>query len=99
MLRPGGYAVIEGGGGTVAAFEPGKMFKVTSDRYEADTFTCIHCNKPAPAPVRSKDTDYYFCRGCMARICSSCADHPCIPFMKKVEAKEARDRMFRCYGL
>jgi hypothetical protein len=96
MLRPGGYAVIEGGSGTVAAFEFGKMFRITSDKHEADTYACVHCNAQVHAPVRSKD-DYFFCRNCMSRICPACADHPCIPFMKKVEAQEEKDRMLRSY--
>jgi len=99
MLRPGGYAVIEGGSGTFAAFESGKPFKLRSDRHEADTWCCVHCNGQMHAPVRAKDTDYFFCRNCLARICGPCADHPCTPFMRKVEVEEARTRMWACYGM
>ena len=99
MLRPGGQGTIIGGAGTMAAFEPGRPFAVTSDLHEVDTWACVHCNKQVHAPVRAKDTDYFFCRACMSRICDGCADHPCIPFMRKVEAQEARTRMFHCYGI
>ena len=91
--------MIEGGSGTLAAFEAGKPFRVTSDRHEADTWCCTHCNHQVHAPLRAQDTEYFFCRNCMSRICGPCADHPCIPFMKKIEQHEERDRMLRSYGV
>lgn len=96
MLRPGGHAQIIGGAGTVASIA-GQQLRVTSDCHEVDTFGCAHCNSHVHVPIRTKDTEYFFCRGCMARICDSCADHPCIPFMKKIEAQEARAYRLRCY--
>lgn len=95
MRNPGGYAVIEGGAGTFASFEPGKKFLLNSDKHEVDTWGCKHCNKQ----VHAVDPDYFFCRNCMARICGPCADHPCAPFMKRVEAQEERTYRLRCYGV
>jgi hypothetical protein len=82
MQKNGGYAYCFDVGGVIQ---------------EADTFTCVHCNRVVPVPPRSQG-DEYFCRNCMARICSPCADHPCIPFMKKIEAQEERDRRLKSYG-
>lgn len=96
MLRPGGHGEIIGGKGTYVCFEPtGKPVMVTSDQHGIDTWTCVHCNHVVHAPPLRKDTDYFFCRMCMARICDHCADHPCMPFMKKVEAQETRTRQLQ----
>lgn len=97
MLRPGGHAEIIGGAGTFACFEPGQRFLVASDHHEVDTWACVHCNLQVHAPVRAKDTEYFFCRNCMGRICAKCADHPCIPFLKKIERMEDRERTRRSY--
>jgi hypothetical protein len=35
----------------------------------------------------------------MKYTCPTCADGPCIPFEKKIEAMENRDRIRRSYGL
>lgn len=99
MLRAGGHAEIIGGSGTYACFEPGKPFLVTSDHYEVDTWGCRHCNAQVHAPTRSKDTEYFFCQKCMARICGSCADYPCSPWLKKLEIAEHRERVLRSYGI
>jgi len=99
MRNATGQGIIFGGSGTTAAFEPGKWFKVDSDQHEADTWTCNHCNRLVHAPVIKKDTEYFFCRQCMARICDPCADHPCIPFMKKIEEQEERAYRLRCLGV
>jgi hypothetical protein len=99
MLRAGGYAEIIGGSGTLAAFEPRKRFLVTSDHFEIDTWACVHCNAQVHAPTRAKDTEYFFCQKCMKRICPSCADHPCFPWLKKLEIAERRDRALRSYGV
>lgn len=98
MRHAGGYAQIFGGKGTFACFEPGKPFVVSSDQHEVDTWGCVHCNKQVHAPVQKQDTEYFFCRNCMGRICDTCADQPCIPFMKKIEAQEERTRRLRAYG-
>jgi hypothetical protein len=98
MLKPGGHAEVIGGRGTFACFEVGNRTMVTSDQHEIDTWTCAHCNHVVHAPTRKRDTDYFFCRNCMARICDPCADHPCVPFMKQVEAQEERTRRLQAYG-
>jgi hypothetical protein len=99
MLRAGGYAEVIGGRGTFVCFEEGgKPQRIGADQQGFDTWTCVHCNGVVHTPTRRKDTDYFFCRNCMARICDRCADHPCIPFMKKVEAQEERARRLQAYG-
>lgn len=98
MLRAGGYAEVIGGSGTFVCFEPGKPVAVGCDQHGVDTWTCVHCNGVVHAPIRRRDIEYFFCRNCMARICDGCADHPCIPFMKKVEAQEERTRRLQMYG-
>lgn len=63
---------------------------------EFDTFTCAHCNsisvvQPPPAPMVGG-----FCRMCMKNICDTCCDNPtCVPFERKLEFAERKDRFFR----
>lgn len=96
MRRPGGYAVIVSPDVQRVNFDGFRYEEIGAGRYEADTFSCAHCNRVIHVPARSQG-DEYFCRNCMARICSPCADHPCIPFMKKIEQAEERDRIRRMY--
>jgi hypothetical protein len=59
---------------------------------EHDTFQCAHCNttvfvKPAePSP---------WCACCDRQWCGQPQCRECTPFMKKIEAAEARDRQRR----
>ena len=98
MRRPGGYAVITSPVATRVNFDGVRFQEIGPGVFETDTFTCCHCNKMQHVPARSQGDDY-FCRNCMAPICGPCADHPCIPFMKKVEAREEQDRKMRCIGV
>ena len=98
MRNPGGAAFITSPVPTKVNFDHLRREDIGVGTYETDTFTCIHCNRVIHVAVRSQG-DEYFCRNCMARICPSCADHPCIPFMKKIEAQEERDRRLRCIGV
>lgn len=103
MLKAGGYAVVRNGKGTFARPSPNKRIFLTCDTYEMDTWSCGHCNRQQHAPLRCDDTDYFFCKQCMTRICDPCADHPCTPFMKRVdeaeERQERRKQILRMYGL
>lgn len=83
--RAGGYAIAFGESGAV----------------ECDTYTCSHCNnvrfvKPA-CPVNEAPD---LCRMCMRMICAECADAMvkgggCVPFERKCDDLEARDRFHR----
>lgn len=97
MRNPGGVATITSPVVTRVNFDGLRFEEIGIGTFETDSFTCIHCNHVVHVKAKTQG-DEYFCRNCMARICPSCADHPCIPFMKKIEAQEARDRMLRCYG-
>lgn len=57
---------------------------------EVDTSTCAHCQRITDIPNRRRMHDVVdICRNCMRLICLNCADKPCTPFMRKVEAMEA----------
>ena len=100
MRRPGGYAFITSPVPTKIYFDGGlRCEEMGAGTFEADTFTCIHCGCGRHVPANEKTNEEYFCRICMARICPPCADHPCIPLMKKIEAEEERDRRLRSYGI
>lgn len=86
MRKPQGYGITT---------EPGKH------DVEEDTFTCCHCNKIVfvsdaqgnPVPAEQVGG---FCLRCMMNTCTTCAtDGRCIPFEKKLEQMEARDRLVR----
>ena len=83
MLRPQGWACATG----------------PDQHVERDTITCAHCNaiqvvEPPPAVPKSG-----FCRLCMKHICSRCIDKACLPFEKRLERIEARDRLRRAAGV
>jgi hypothetical protein len=83
-VREQGYAVWTGPGGLT----------------EKSTFTCCHCNSivflKAKAPAEECGG---FCRLCMKPICSKCCDKACVPFEKRLEQMESRDRMLRSVGV
>ncbi len=97
MRRAGGYAVIVSPDPQRVNFDGLRCEEIGAGIYEVDTFRCIHCMRTVHVPAKSQGDDY-FCRNCMAPICPPCADYPCIPFMKKIEAMEERDRVLRSYG-
>ncbi len=94
MRNPGGYAFLTNPLPSKAHFGGLRCEEISAGTLEMDTFSCVHCNRVVHTKAGTQ-ADEYFCRRCMARICSPCADHPCIPFMKKIEEMEARDRMLR----
>jgi len=98
LRNPGGYATIFSPVATRVNFDGLRVEQIGVGTLEIDSFTCCHCNRVVHVQAKSRG-DEYFCRNCMARICPPCADHPCIPFMKKVEAQEEKDRRLRCYAV
>jgi hypothetical protein len=83
MRRPGGYAQI---------VEPDQA---TS---EFDTFTCAHCNRVTHVAARQRPEDIGgLCKQCMGLICPGCVGAPCVPFLKRLEQMEARDRLRRSF--
>ena len=86
MIRPGGYATWA---------DPEKPL------VESDTFTCGHCNKIVFVPPKCDPADLGgMCKSCMKLVCPSCNNiGRCIPFEKKLEKIEARDRFLRSVGL
>lgn len=94
MRNPGGFATITSPVSTRIALDGLRCEEMGAGILEIDTFSCIHCNRVIHTKAKTQ-ADEYFCRNCMARICPSCADHPCTPFLKKIEQQESRDRMLR----
>jgi hypothetical protein len=85
MRNPGGYAF---------------SFTEFGVQKEMDTFTCFHCNTVVHIkPKCSPDDLGGMCRLCMKMICPKCVDLPCVPFEKKLDALEKRDRALRSYGV
>jgi hypothetical protein len=93
MIRPHGYV-------TIAHPE--------SRTIERDAVSCRHCQRIVfvkPGTVSTvylepqqdgtwKETPGAFCRCCMAPICLRCeAQGVCTPFLKQIEAAEARQRL------
>lgn len=67
---------------------------------EIDTATCCHCNRVWF--VRSSDGKQDlggWCRQCSAMICSPCVGKDCIPFKKKLDLYESKQKLFRELGL
>lgn len=95
MRNPGGYAFITSPVAHRASLDHGlHCIEVSEGTTEIDTFNCGHCGGCVHSKAGTR-ADEYFCRNCMRPICGPCADHPCIPFMKQVEASEEKDRRYR----
>lgn len=100
MRKPQGYATIVGGAGSIANFDKFRCEEIRTETFEADTFTCIHCNRVIHVkPFASMDDFGSMCRNCMQMVCPTCADGSCVPFMKKLEESEKRDMILRSYGV
>jgi hypothetical protein len=99
MRNASGYAVITSPEAARITFDKFTCDEVRVGTSEYDTFQCVHCNRHvhvlAKAPL---DQFGSMCRNCMKRTCPKCADGPCVPFMKKLEMAEKRDRALRSYG-
>lgn len=101
MRNPGGFATILSPVRSMVSLNGGMLCQeIGEGTFEIDTFSCCHCNSVVHVKARDR-ADEYFCRNCMARICSPCADHPCMPLLKKfeqIERQEAKQRALRSYG-
>ena len=85
MRRPGGYAILSGGDGPTQ---------------EWDTFTCFHCQSIVQVkPLADAADSGGRCMVCDKLICKTCLGKGCLPFEKKIEAMEARDRFRRSLGI
>jgi hypothetical protein len=81
MRHPGGYACIT---------EP------DGGRQEFDTFTCAHCNRVTHVQARADPADIGgLCKQCMGLICRRCVRGACVPFLKRLDDMEARERFRR----
>lgn len=81
------------GGGVIEIFGPEGTTRIP-------TFTCCHCNRPTPVPKEGA-SQIGFCQNCHARECIGCGQRlqgACEPFMKQIEAYEARMRMLAAVG-
>lgn len=66
---------------------------------ERDTFTCGHCQRIVfVQPGTHSSGDVTMCWQCATPVCQRCvAKQECTPFMRKLEAQEAQDRIRRSY--
>jgi hypothetical protein len=99
MRNPGGYAVIVSPDESVVHFDRFRAERVPAGITERDTFCCCHCNRIMHVkPMTPMDEFGSMCRNCMKMVCPKCADGPCVPFEKKLEAQERRADALRSYG-
>lgn len=100
MRNPQGYATIVSPDASVVNFDRFRCEQVSAGLFEADTFTCIHCNRVIHVKPRvSMDEFGSMCRNCMKMVCPSCANGPCVPFLKKLDEVEKREAARRSYGI
>lgn len=98
MRNPSGYATIVCPTATTANFDKFRCEEIPAGTYEADTFQCGHCGGHRHVKARvSMDEFGSMCRNCMKMTCPICADGPCVPFLKKIEAMEQRDYIRKQY--
>lgn len=65
---------------------------------EIDTFTCCHCQRVVDrVPFKGPTADGIgaWCHLCDAPMCLECVGKGCLPFEKRLEMEEARDRLRR----
>lgn len=83
MRNPKGYAIITG---------------PDHPDIEWDTFTCKHCQHVVRVTPFCDAADAGGrCLVCDSLICKGCLGKPCLPFEKKIEAMEARERFRRMF--
>lgn len=100
MRNPGGYAQIISPVRSMAYFDRLRCEVIGEGTTEVDTFQCCHCSRHMHVkPFAPMDEFGSMCRNCMKMVCPWCADGPCVPFEKKLEIWEARDRALRSYGV
>jgi|ERR1035437_3046059 hypothetical protein len=100
MRKPGGYAVITSPEPSNVNFDGFRCETVPMGMTERDTYSCCHCGRVVHVkPMVSMDEFGSMCRNCMKMTCPDCASGPCVPFQKRLEEMEHRDRMLRSYGI
>lgn len=102
MFRnPQGYSYIVSPDAARVVFDRFRAEEIPAGTTERDTFTCFHCNRVKHVKPRERPEDTGgLCKCCMKLICAKCvAAGNCVPFEKKLEAAEARDRALRSYGM
>lgn len=100
MRNPGGYAIIISPEPTKVNFDRLRDEDIPAGTTERDSFTCCHCNSVVHVkPFAPMDEFGSMCRNCMRMVCPKCASGSCVPFEKKLEAWESRDRILRSYGI
>lgn len=73
---------------------------LTIGEKEHDTFTCGHCNAIVVVMPKCAPEDLgAMCKVCSSLVCSRCANGTCVPFERKLEQIESRDRFFRQAGI
>lgn len=99
-LKPQGYACITSPELSDANLDGFQRVQVREGQNEFDTLTCGHCNRMIHVQARRRPEDIGgLCKQCMRPICPKCTDQgSCVPFEKKLEKWEARDRALRSYG-
>ena len=98
MRKAGGYAVIFAPDPVDVNFDGLRCERIGSGTFEADTFTCCHCNRVIHVKAKAPMDEFgSMCRNCMKMVCPTCADGPCVPFEKKLEESEQRAYIRRQY--
>lgn len=67
---------------------------IIDGRQVADTHQCCHCDQHFVS-VKGSGIRRGFCMNCMHVTCGAPECHPCIPFLKKLEQMEQKDRARR----
>lgn len=100
MRNPGGYAMIVSPDSQRVNFDHLRCEQVNAGTYEADTFTCHHCNRVVHVKAKAPLDEFgSMCRNCMKMVCPACADGGCTPFLKKLEQEEERDYLRHQYAM
>lgn len=100
MRLPQGYAVIVSPEPAKVNFDGLRCEEISAGTFEADTFSCVHCNRVVHVKARANIDEFgSMCRNCMKMVCPACANGPCIPFEKRLQIMEDRDRTLRSYGV
>lgn len=100
MRNPQGYATIISPDAAIVNFDGLHCEAIPAGLTERDSFTCIHCNRVVHVkPKASMDEFGSMCRNCMKMVCPTCANGPCVPFLKKLDEMEKREIVRRSYGI
>ena len=99
-LKPQGYASITSPDPGRANLDGFQAVEVGAGNNEYDTTVCNHCNALTHVRARMRPEDIGgLCKVCMGLICPKCVGEPCVPFLKRLDEAERRDRVRRSYGL